>query len=102
MLFERPLKMRLIGKPGLQRDVSDQPAAAQLLLGKLDPAVDQKRVGRHAEMLLERADQVRRRQLRGLANVLELKQMRAVVANEIRRALQFEIRLAQRLITGPG
>lgn len=60
MLLEGSLKMRLIGKPGFQRDIRDQLAAAQALAGKLDALVDQKRVGRHAVMLFESADQVRR------------------------------------------
>ncbi|MNC78976.1 hypothetical protein D3C75_1313260 [compost metagenome] len=55
-------------------------------------------MGRHAVMLLERTDQVRRRQLRRLANVFELEHLRAVFTDEIGGAFQFEIRLAQRLI----
>ncbi len=58
MLFERPLKMRLIGKPGFQGHICDQLPAAQTLAGELDALVDHKRVGRHAVMLFEGADQV--------------------------------------------
>lgn len=60
MLFERPLKMRLISKPRLQRHIRNQPPATQTLAGKLNALVDQKRMGRYAVMLFERADEVRR------------------------------------------
>ena len=52
MLFEHPLKMRLIGKPCFQRDIGDQLAAAQLIAGELDAPVDQKRVGRLSTLSL--------------------------------------------------
>ena len=53
MLFERPLKMRLIGETRLQCHVRNQLAAAQLILGELDAPVHQERVGCHAVMLFE-------------------------------------------------
>lgn len=94
MLFERPLKMRLIGEAGLQCDVGDQLAAAQAFAGELDALVDQEGVGCHAVMLLEGTDQVRRRQLRGGADVLEAEQLGAVFADVFGGALQFAVRLA--------
>ncbi len=63
MLFERPLKMRLISKPRLERHIRNQLPAPQTLAGKLNPLVDQKRVWRHAEVLFEGAD--RKKQKKG-------------------------------------
>ena len=61
MLFKYPLKVRLIGKPGFKCHIGNQFAATQPFLGELDSLVEHKRVGRHAVMLFERADQVGRR-----------------------------------------
>lgn len=97
MLLERPLEMRLVGKPRFQRHVGDQLAIAQLILGKLDTPVDQEGVGRHAVMLLERADQVGGRQLRRFADIFELEHLRAVLADEVGGAFELEIGLVQRL-----
>ncbi|MNU01568.1 hypothetical protein D3C72_2450100 [compost metagenome] len=49
-------------------------------------------------MLFEGADQVGRRQLRGLANVFEPEGLRAVFADVIGGTLELEIGFAQRLI----
>ena len=78
MQLEGTLEMRLVGKPGGQGHIGDQLAIAQLAAGKLDALVDQKRMGRQPTILLERADQIRRRQLRGEANVLKLQGLGAV------------------------
>ncbi|MOA53663.1 hypothetical protein D3C78_1771560 [compost metagenome] len=51
-------------------------------------------------MLLERADQVGRRQLRRFANIFEPEHLCAMFADEFGGAFQFEIRFAQWLLDG--
>lgn len=71
VLFEGALEVCLVGKARGQGDVGNQCAIAQLAAGKLDASVDHEGVGRQAVILFERADQVRRRQVGGLADVFE-------------------------------
>jgi hypothetical protein len=58
VFFECPLKMGLIGKTGLLRDIGDWRPFAQLRLRMLNAPVDQVGVGRHVVVLLKGADQV--------------------------------------------
>ncbi|MNF01061.1 hypothetical protein D3C80_1999920 [compost metagenome] len=57
-------------------------------------------MGRHAELLLEGADQVGRRQLRRCADVFELEHLRAVLADVVGGAFEFEVGLALGVIGG--
>ena len=96
VLFEGALEVRLVGKARGQGDVGNQCAIAQLAAGKLDASVDHEGVGRQAVILLERADQVRRRQVGRLADVLEFQGQSAVSADVVGGAFEFVVDLAYR------
>ncbi|MNH14142.1 hypothetical protein D3C79_737300 [compost metagenome] len=93
--------MRLIGKTGLHGDLGDLPAAPQLSAGVLHALVEQVTMGRQAKLLLERPDQVGRRQPGSLADVLQAQWLGAMAANECRSRQQPLVSLGRRLFTSP-
>ena len=93
MLFEGALEMRLVGKAGSQGHIGDQLTLAQLGTGKLDAPVHQEGMGRQPVILLEGADQVRRRQLGGQADVFQFQGLGAVRADVLGGPLQLVVDL---------
>lgn len=96
MLFERALEVRLVGKPRRQRHIGDQRTLAQLRASELDALVDQEGMGCQPVILLEGADQVRRRQFGRQADVFQFQPFGAVRADVLGGPFQLVVDLAQR------
>jgi len=105
VLLESALQMRLIGKPRLQCHLGDRPATAQLRPRLLHPLVEQIAMGRQAEALAERANQVGAGQPASRADIRQAQRVAAVRTNECRCRCQlrmFAWRLLRTAVQIPG
>ena len=101
-LLEGALEVRLIGKAAFAGGRGDRQAALQQPMAVLHAAIDQIGVRRHAVALAEGADQVRRGQRGGAANVVQRQRPGTVRVDKRRRRFQSGMRRCLRLAASPS
>ncbi|MNP66998.1 hypothetical protein D3C76_1627760 [compost metagenome] len=82
MLLERPLQMRLVSKPRLQRDLGNRPAHTQLSTRMLHALIQQITMWSEAKTLAERTDQVSTRQSGCSADFFKAQRIQSMCSDE--------------------